>query len=280
MAETTSVQHAFSVDVEDYFHSEDPDRTAWDHHESRVERSTQMVLELCAATGVRGTFFVLGWVASRFPQLVRAIAAEGHEIASHGRDHEFVYRQTLAQFRDDVRDARSRLQDVTGSEVVGYRAPYFSIVADTAWAHEVLAEVGYRYSSSVFPGSNPRYGIPGFEQGPTVISTSSGRPIFEVPITTFASRLGCGGVYFRALPYPFFAAWIRELERRRRWAVFYIHPWELDPKKPRPHGSVGLRLRHAVGLRATQPRLRRLFGDFRFGTIASRLAAAVPEVAT
>src|SRR6266850_1113833 len=159
MATEPRFHHAFTVDVEDYFHSEDPDPGSWDRHDFRVEQSTRTVLELCAAAGVRGTFFVLGWVANRMPGLVHEIAAAGHEIASHGRDHQFVYRQTAEQFRDDVRDARLRLEDLVGAPVRGYRAPYFSIVGSTPWAHDVLAETGYGYSSSVFPGSNPRYGI-------------------------------------------------------------------------------------------------------------------------
>jgi len=281
MGNGSRLQHAFTVDVEDSFHSEDPDRAAWDRHESRVERSTRAVLDLCAAAEVRGTFFVLGWVAARFPGLVRAISEAGHEIASHGRDHEFVYHQTEEQFRNDVGDTRARLQDLTGRPIDGYRAPYFSIVSRTPWAHDVLAEVGHVYSSSVFPGSNPRYGIPGHDPNPIRIVTRSGRSIWEIPITTVAARVGCGGVYFRALPYPMFSIWIHRLEQRRHPAVFYIHPWETDTGKPAAHGSLGLQWRHAVGLRSTVPRLRRLLHDFSFGTIASRIAAIESgEVAT
>jgi polysaccharide deacetylase family protein (PEP-CTERM system associated) len=272
MVTTPRPRHAFTVDVEDYFHSEDPDVAAWDRHESRVERSTHTILGVCAAAGVRGTFFVLGWVATRMPGLVREIAAAGHEVASHGRDHQFVYRQTAAQFREDVGDARARLEDILGVPVRGYRAPYFSIVASTPWAHEVLAEVGYAYSSSVFPGSNPRYGVPRHPQVPTLVTTPSGARIWEFPVSTLASRIGCGGVYFRALPYLLFASWIERLESAGRTANFYIHPWEADPGKPPARGSVGLRLRHGIGIHTTAPRLKRLFADFDFGTIGARLA--------
>lgn len=272
-------QHTFSVDVEDYFHSEDPDVSAWDRHESRVEHSTHTILELCGAARVRGTFFVLGWVATRMPGLVHAIAAAGHEVASHGHDHQFVYRQTPAQFREDVHAARTLLEDIVSTPVRGYRAPYFSITASTPWAHEVLAEVGYQYSSSVFPGSNPRYGIPGHSQDPTWVTTRAGARIREFPISTLGARIGCGGVYFRALPYVLFSSWIAGLEREGRAATFYIHPWEADPGKPAAHGSLGLRLRHGVGIRSTAPRLRRLFADFAFGTIGSRLAPVDSPVA-
>src|SRR5262245_54187169 len=138
-------QHAFTVDVEDYFHSEDPDPAGWDRHAQRLEGSTRTVLDLCAPAAVRGTFFVLGWVAARMPHLVREIAAAGHEVASHGSNHQFVYRQTASQFREDVRTARERLEDLVGTPVRGYRAPYFSIVSHTPWAHEVLVETGHSF---------------------------------------------------------------------------------------------------------------------------------------
>jgi polysaccharide deacetylase family protein (PEP-CTERM system associated) len=265
-------RHFFTVDVEDYFHSEDPDPSGWDRHLPRVEGPTRGMLELCAGAGVRGTFFVLGWVARRHPGLVREIAAAGHEIASHGFDHQFVYRQGPAAFRSDVRRAREVLEDLTGLPVRGYRAPCFSIVERTPWAHEILAEVGYTYSSSVFPGSNPRYGIPGHSQAPVPVTTASGARIWEVPVTTFLSRIGCGGVYFRALPYRWFASRIGQREQSGRSVVFYIHPWEIDPGKPSARGSLGLRLRHSIGIRATASRLRRLLAAFEFEPIGPRLA--------
>lgn len=270
-------RHAFTVDVEDYFHSEDSDSAGWDRHELRVERSTQTVLELCAEAGVRGTFFVLGWVAERRPGLVRDIAAGGHEVASHGYGHQFVYDQTPEQFLEDVRRSRGMLEDISGEPVMGYRAPYFSIVAGTPWAHECLAKAGYAYSSSVFPGSNPRYGIPGHDQRPSTVTTPSGDVIREVPVTTFHSRFGCGGVYFRALPYAWFASRIASLERTGAQAVFYIHPWETDPGKPSPPGSLGLRLRHSVGVRGAASRLKRLMKDFRFGPLDAGLGLPVAD---
>ena len=266
-------RHYLTVDVEDWFHSEEPDRSLWDDLESRVDGSTRAVLELCAEAGVHGTFFVLGWVARRNPGLVRAIAAAGHEIGSHGSDHEFVYRQGPASFHEDVRRAREVLEDLVGAPVRGYRAPYFSIVAGTRWAYEVLAAAGHEYSSSVFPGANPRYGIPGHPQSPIRVETPSGRSIWEIPITTCLSRIGCGGVYFRALPYRWFADWMGRLERRGRAAVFYIHPWELDPGKPKTRGPLSLRLRHQVGIRRTAGRLKRLLSSHAFGALAPALVA-------
>jgi|SRR5215471_14527755 len=276
MGNEARFQHAFTVDVEDSFHSEDPDPAGWDRHPQRLEGSTRTVLELCASAGVRGTFFVLGWVASRMPHLVREIAAGGHEVASHGSNHQFVYRQTAAQFREDVRTARERLEDLLGTPVRGYRAPYFSIVGSTPWAHEVLAETGHTFSSSVFPGSNPRYGIPHHPQEATLVTTPSGS-IWEFPIRTFAARVGCGGLYFRALPYAFFASWLGQLERSGQAAVFYLHPWETDPGIPRAEGSLGLRLRHGIGLRHTSQRLGRLLSQFSFAPLGPRVPG--PEAA-
>jgi polysaccharide deacetylase family protein (PEP-CTERM system associated) len=270
-------RHVFTLDVEDYFHSEDSQPLRWDRYPLRVERSTQAVLETCDRAGVCGTFFVLAWVAMRLPRLVREIADAGHEVASHGRDHQFVYQQLPDQFREDVTDARARLEDIVQRRVLGYRAPYFSIVGATPWAHPILAEAGYRYSSSVFPGVNPRYGIPGHSALPLRVA-AAGEDFWEVPITTFASRIGCGGVYFRAFPYLFFRAWLTDLERKGRLAVFYLHPWETDTGKPMGRGSLAQRLRHDVGIGFTLPRLRRLFRDFEFTTIASRLATAGFEI--
>jgi polysaccharide deacetylase family protein (PEP-CTERM system associated) len=275
MEKARRLQHAFTVDVEDYFHSEDPDPAGWDRHAQRLEGSTRTVLELSASAGVRGTFFVLGWVATRMPHLVREIAAAGHEVASHGSNHQFVYRQSADEFREDVRAARERLEDLVGHPVRGYRAPYFSIVGHTPWAHEVLVETGHAFSSSVFPGSNPRYGIPHHPRGPTRVTTPSGS-LWEFPVTTFASRVGCGGVYFRALPYSFFVSWLRQLERGDQPAVFYIHPWETDPGIPRVQGSLGLRLRHTIGLRGAAPRLGRLLSEFSFGPLGPRVPTSEP----
>jgi polysaccharide deacetylase family protein (PEP-CTERM system associated) len=273
MITATRPRHLFTIDVEDYFHSEDPDLAGWDRHPLRVEASTRAVLECCAARGARGTFFVLGWVAERLPQLVREIAAAGHEIASHGSDHRFVYRQSRTEFLDDVRRARDLLSSITGLPVHGYRAPYFSIVASTPWAHDALLEAGYSYSSSVFPGANPRYGIPGANTEPGLLATAGGSAIIEIPITTFFSRVGCGGVYFRALPYDLFRLGIAARERAGRRAVFYLHPWEIDPGKPSPDGSAWLRLRHDVGIRGARARLERLLRDFEFQSVATFLAS-------
>jgi polysaccharide deacetylase family protein (PEP-CTERM system associated) len=263
--------HYFTVDVEDYFHSEDPDVAGWDRHELRVERSTRAVVEACAEAGVRATFFVLGWVAERCPALVREIAAAGHTVASHGYEHRFIYHQSPAEFGNDVRRAKDLLESLTGTSVLGYRAPYFSIISRSLWAYDVLHAAGYRYSSSVFPGSNPRYGIPGHSQQPVTVRTASGGTIREIPITTFASRIGCGGVYFRALPYPLFASLMSGNGRRGNRSVFYIHPWELDAGKPPARGSLGLGLRHAVGVRGAGARLKRLLRDFAFEPVEAAL---------
>ena len=278
MASTESagpVINAMTIDVEDYFHVSVFDgilsRTAWDGMESRVCRNTERLLEIFSEYEVRATFFVLGWVAERFPALVRAIAGAGHEIASHGFNHRLIYDQTPAAFRDDVRRAKALLEDAGGRSVQGYRAPSYSITPRSLWALDILLEEGYRYDSSIFPIRHDRYGIPVSSRRPYAIERDAGT-LVEVPGST--TQLGplnlpiAGGGYFRILPY-WWAHWgisrVNRLEGRP--AVFYMHPWEIDPGQPRlPAGRLG-RFRHYRHLAEAEGRLRRLLTDFRFDGI-------------
>ena len=269
------VVNAMTIDVEDYFHVSVFDgvlpRSQWDSMESRVCRNTERLLDIFSEYEVRGTFFVLGWVAERFPDLVRRIASRGHEIASHGYEHRLIYDQTPAAFRDDVRRAKSLLEDACGRPVYGYRAPSYSITPRSLWALDVLLEEGYQYDTSIFPIRHDRYGIPVSEREPYLIERSSGT-LLEVPgSTTTIGPLNlpvAGGGYFRILPYWWTRWGISRVNRlERRAAVFYLHPWEIDPDQPRLRtGRLGA-FRHYRHLADTERRLRQLLTDFRFGTM-------------
>ena len=271
---STAAEHFFSVDVEEYFQVQAlervVDREAWDRHPSRVEGSTDRILALLAERGMTGTFFTLGWIAERFPQLVRRIVGAGHEIASHGYLHRRITALAPAEFRDDVRRARAQLEQVAGTEVAGFRAPSFSIVPGMEWAFEILVEEGYRYDSSVFPIRRPGYGYPGAPARPYVISTPAG-PLNEFPLATLrvaGLRLpAAGGAYLRLLPYALCAAALRQSAARAEPAMTYVHPWEIDDGQPRLAVSPLTRLRHYGGLAGMEGRLQRLMRDFRFQSV-------------
>ena len=273
------VLNAMTVDVEDYFQVSAFDdvvrRDSWPAMESRVVANTERLLELFDEFQVRGTFFVLGWVADRYPALVRRIVSRGHELASHGYGHRLVYSQSPAEFREDVRRAKRLLEDAGGVEVRGYRAPSFSVTAASLWALDVLLEEQYRYDASIFPIRHDRYGIPDAPRWPHAIERPAGR-VYEIPGSTI--RLGgtnlpvAGGGYFRILPYAWARFGISRVNRlERRPIVFYLHPWEIDPHQPRLHAGAVSRFRHYRNLHKTEGRLRRLMRDFRFGPIASVL---------
>lgn len=267
------IANALTVDVEDYFQvsalASCIQRTDWERLPCRVERNVDTILALFAEARVRATFFTLGWIAERHPALVRRIVAEGHELASHGYGHLRIHEQTEAEFAQDIRRAKALLEDVGGAQVKGYRAPSFSIGKRTLWAFDRIAQAGYRYSSSVYPVRHDLYGMPDAPRFPY-------RPragLLEIPVTT-AVVLGRnlpagGGGYFRLLPYAVSRALIRRVnEVDRRPAVFYFHPWEIDPAQPRVAGtSAKARFRHYVNLHRTEPRLRRLLRDFQWRTM-------------
>ncbi|CAM4028617.1 Chitooligosaccharide deacetylase [Novosphingobium lubricantis] len=282
-----SVLNGLSVDVEDWFQvgafETVIDRTAWDSLECRVERNCAEVLALFDAAGVKGTFFTLGWVAQRYPAMMRQIADGGHEIASHGWDHARVFSLGRTAFADDIARARAVLEDVTGQRVTGYRAPSFSIDARTPWAHEVLAEHGYAYSSSVAPIVHDHYGwreAPRFSFRPV-----DGAAMIEIPVTTAeigGRRMAAGGGgFFRLLPYAVSRWAIRQVNvRDGRPAVFYFHPWEIDPDQPRPpHAPLKSRLRHYTNLDVMAEKLARLVAEFRWGRMDEVAAAEAAHLA-
>jgi polysaccharide deacetylase family protein (PEP-CTERM system associated) len=260
--------NAMTIDVEDYFQVEafasTIDRRDWESLPRRVERNTERLLEILAEGGVEATFFILGWVAERHPELVRRVVAEGHELASHGSSHLRVDQQSREEFRDDVRRSKRVLEDLGGVPVHGYRAPTFSIGGGTKWAHQILAEEGYRYSSSVYPVRHDLYGTP--EAPRTPFSPMPG--MLEIPLTA-VRVLGIdipasGGGYFRLLPYRLTGGLLSRARRvNRSPAIFYLHPWEIDPEQPRHQGApLKSKFRHYLNLGRTEPRLRRLLRNF------------------
>jgi len=262
------IANALTVDVEDYFQvsalAPHFDRGDWHRIPSRVERNIDLVLALLAESGAKATFFTLGWIAERYPELVRRIVAENHELASHGYGHHRATDQHRAEFSEDICKAKALLEDLAGVEVKGYRAPSFSVGKRNPWAFDCIAEAGYRYSSSVYPIRHDHYGAPDAPRFPH----ESRDGLLEIPVTT--ARLlktnlpAGGGGYFRLMPYAFSRSLIRRVnEVEGRPAVFYFHPWELDPDQPRvPGTSLKTRFRHYVNLHRTEPRLRSLLRDF------------------
>ena len=264
------VANAMTIDVEDYFQVEafasTIDREDWDRLPQRVERNTERILDILAEAGAQATFFVLGWIAQRHPGLVRRIIADGHELASHGSDHIRVDRLSPEAFRADVRHSKHVLEDCGGVPVRGYRAPTFSICRESSWAHQVLLEEGFFYSSSVYPRKHDFYGSPGAPR--TAFAPITG--MVEVPLTTV--RLcgidvpASGGGYFRLFPYMM-TRWLLDQASRGYGApaVFYLHPWEVDPDQPRQQHAPRLsQFRHYLNLGLTERRLRRLLGDFKW----------------
>ena|GEM_PF-22096 len=269
----TSPQHnVFSVDVEDYFHvqafADRIRRDDWGHYAPRVVRNTRTVLDLLDRHQTRATFFVLGWVADRHPDLVRDIRRAGHEIGCHSYWHRLVYEQTPDEFRDDLRLATDVLQQITGEAVTSYRAPSFSITERSLWALDVLIDEGYRIDSSIYPVHHDTYGMPGLNPAPHVLARPAGRLIefppavrrkwwFNIPVA--------GGGYFRLLPGRLSLHWLRNINRKEdRPVMFYIHPWELDPEQPRIKTSRKSRFRHYQNLHTTVPKLERLLKAMAF----------------
>jgi polysaccharide deacetylase family protein (PEP-CTERM system associated) len=269
-ATRADVVNALTIDVEDYFQVSAfaplIHRDAWGSMECRVEHNIERILSLLDAADAKATFFVLGWIAERYPDLVRRIGAAGHELASHGFAHRRASEQTPDEFLADIRLAKAIIEDVAGYEVSGYRAPSFSIGRSNTWAFDAIGQAGYRYSSSIYPIRHDHYGVPDAPRFAHLVRTG----LLEVPVATvriFQSNWPAGGGgYFRLLPYTLSSWSIRRINRRdQKPAMFYFHPWELDPDQPRVTGvPIKTRFRHYVNLRRMAPRLERLLRDFRW----------------
>lgn len=274
--------NAFTVDLEDYFQVSAFDRAVrrddWPSFDRRVVANTRRMLDLVDRHAVRATFFVLGWIAEREPDLVREVRARGHEIASHGYEHRLVYDQSPDAFRRDIRRSRDLLERLTGAPVVAYRAPSFSITKKSLWALEILAEEGFRIDASIFPIYHDRYGIP--DANPAIHKIATRRhPIWEIPGSTVrVGRLNLpvgGGGYLRLYPFPLTLRLLARINRKHgRPFILYVHPWELDPGQPRiKTGSRLTHFRHYRNLNKTEPRLDALLTRFPFAPLSDILPA-------
>lgn len=266
------MRNALSFDIEDWFQVENM-KTAipfshWDSLELRVARNTERILKILRDSETRATFFVLGWVAEKSPALVREIALQGHEIASHGHAHDLVYTLTPEQFREDIKRSKETIESISGRKIYGYRAPSFSITKDSLWALDILKDEGFTYDSSVFPVSfHDRYGFDKCESGP--FRWPNG--LIEVPLTVYRMRGMtlplAGGGYFRLLPYSYFKYFLKKINARNDLFTFYLHPWEIDPGQPRIKIPLSYRFRHYVNLKKTESNLKKLLQDFKFDMI-------------
>ena len=273
IARETPIVNALTIDVEDYFQvsafAPYVPRTEWEQHACRVERNVDHILHILDEHGARATFFTLGWIAERYPDLVRRIVAAGHELASHGYGHERASDQNEASFRADIARAKHTLEDIAGVEVQGYRAPSFSIGETNSWAFDCLRSTGHRYSSSIYPIRHDHYGMPASPRFKHEVRDG----LLEVPVATMRF-MKCnwpagGGGYFRLMPYGMSRWLLRRInELDREPAVFYFHPWEIDAGQPRIPGiDLKTRFRHYLNLNRTERRLRRLLEDFRWGRV-------------
>lgn len=272
---SASITNALTIDVEDYFQvsafAPCIARSEWDSRECRVERNVERIMALLDRHQVKATFFTLGWIAERYPELVREMARRGHEVASHGYAHQRASDQSRADFLDDITRAKVILESLSGQAVRGYRAPSFSIGTGNLWAFDCLAEAGYRYSSSIYPIKHDHYGIPDAPRFMHEVRPS----LAEIPATTIRAFSrnwpASGGGYFRLMPYALSRRLLRRVnEQDKAAAVFYFHPWELDPQQPRVAGaSAKARFRHYLNLDLMEARLDRLLGDFRWGRMDS-----------
>ena len=273
-ADQERLRHVLSFDVEEHFQVaafwSSARRSQWEQSPSRVEQNTRKISDLLSVHSTKATFFVLGWVAERHPGLVKDLAQQGHEIASHGYGHELVHTQTPQQFREDVSRSKHILEDLIGKPVLGYRAPSFSITPQTEWAIRILIEEEYRYDSSIYNRFRSAPGTATANSGTYRIETEVGA-IWEIsPSTTNACGFQlpvAGGGYFRLLPYSASKMFLKNLEKQGSQLVIYLHPWELDPEQPRMDGPMLSKVRHYLNLNKTEQRLRWLLRDFSFAPI-------------
>ena len=267
-----------TIDVEDYFQvgnfAKVIKTSDWGRYESRVTKNTEMILRILEEAGISTTFFVLGWVAERFPELVKEIHKAGHEVASHGYDHQLVYKQGPEGFRRDIKKAKYILEDITQAEVLGYRAPNYSITKKSMWALDILMEEGFVYDSSLFPINHDKGGMPDSKRYPFKLYRHK-KSMWEFPLSTVRIMNKnipfSGGGYFRLLPYSFIKWSIGSINGEGRPAVMYLHPWEFDPAQPKIKTDYLSMFRHYVNMSKTESKLKELLGDFRFKSVRDYL---------
>ena len=276
-----------TVDVEDYFHVAAFEKTIspdnWDDYPSRVVNNTDKLLQLFADKNIKATFFILGWVAERYPDLVKRIVAENHEIASHGYSHQIIYKQEPDVFKEETLKSKKLLEDISGREITGYRAASYSITMRSLWALDILTEAGFTWDSSIFPIRHDNYGIPSSPTSPYYIKTNNELKIKELPLTT-AKYMGmklpaAGGGYFRLFPYWLSKTLLKNATDKSA-AIFYLHPWEVDPDQPRvENAKLFSRFRHYNNLDKCMDRLDRLTSDFSFTTVSDALdSSSAPTI--
>lgn len=281
-------QNIFSIDLEDWYQGIEIDIDQWDQFTPRIRKGIDPLLDILQETNTKATFFILGYQAEKTPELVRQISDLGHDIASHGYSHRFVYQQTPAQFQSELRRSKDVLQDLCGRAVDGYRAPFFSITEKSLWAHDILLEEGFLYDSSLFPVKNYRYGIAGAGREPGWLTTENGNKIYEIPLSTVRIPRGAhkwasnipmsGGGYFRLYPYSLTKLLINQLRSEKLGLVFYMHPWEYDPDHPKIDFPRTLpKLTHYLNLKSSREKTRKLLTDFNFTSIKEAYAAQYSE---
>jgi polysaccharide deacetylase family protein (PEP-CTERM system associated) len=271
------ITNALTIDFEDWYQGLEIPHTEWAGYEDRVIPAGRKLLRILEEAGTRATFFILGYVAEKHPEIVREIAAAGHEIGTHGYSHTLIYQQSPDLFRSEMDRGIKLLEDITGQRVLGHRAPFFSITRESLWALEVLGELGIRYDSSIFPVLNYRYGIADAPRWPYQVEAGQ-QQLMEFPISTL-QVLGrnlpiAGGAYFRIFPYAFTRSAFRSLNSKGHPAVFYLHPWELDPEHPRIPLPRRISLTHYFNLHRTEDRLRRMLRDFKFAPMQEVLGVS------
>ena len=272
-----TITNALTIDFEDWYQGLEIPHTEWAGYEDRVVSAGRRLLRILEEARTRATFFILGYVAEQHPEIVREIAAAGHEIGTHGYSHTLIYQQSPELFRSEMDRGIKLLEDITGQRVLGHRAPFFSITRDSLWALEVLGELGIRYDSSIFPVVNYRYGIADAPRWPYQVEAGQ-QQLMEFPISTL-QVLGrnlpiAGGAYFRIFPYAFTRSAFRSLNSKGHPAVFYLHPWELDPEHPRIPLPRRISLTHYFNLQKTEERLRRMLRDFSFAPMKEVLGVS------
>jgi polysaccharide deacetylase family protein (PEP-CTERM system associated) len=269
-----------TIDVEDYFQvaalATAFEYEDWSNQALRVESNTKRLLDLFDEAQIKATHFILGWVAERCPELVKEIHNRGHEVASHGYSHQFIYSQTPDVFREETHRSKAILEDIIGEPIYGYRAASYSITKQSLWALDILAEAGFTYDSSIFPIRHDRYGIPGTPTEPYMLQTHSGHQLIEMPLST-ERVLGqtfpiAGGGYFRLYPYWFSRLIYRYRVKKKQPFIFYLHPWEIDPEQPKiTNISTLSKFRHYNNLDVCETRLHKLLNEFQFGTMEAHI---------